>query len=82
MSIQRGSILLGTMLLAIALVLTGTPQVVSAQSEIHLGGTLAESGKFGASVGPFRKLYNAWVNDVNKRGGLFVKSAGKKLKIL
>lgn len=77
----RVSISIGAMLLVAGLMLTGTPQFASAQSEIHLGATLAESGPFASAVGPFRKFYNAWVDDVNKQGGIYVKSAGKKLPL-
>jgi len=72
--------ILGATLL-VGLLVTGPPQSASAQTEIHVGATLAESGPFASAVGPFRKFYNAWVEDVNKRGGLQVKSANKKLPL-
>jgi branched-chain amino acid transport system substrate-binding protein len=69
------------LLLGAALLASGIPQVASAQSEVHIGATLAESGAFASAVGPFRKFYNAWVDDVNKRGGIHVKAVGKKLPL-
>ncbi|MBI3092320.1 MAG: amino acid ABC transporter substrate-binding protein [Candidatus Tectomicrobia bacterium] len=78
----RGMLFAAAMLLvASALVFVAMPQPALAQTEIHLGSTMAESGPFAPDVGPFRRLFDAWVADVNGRGGLMVKSAGKKLPL-
>lgn len=41
-----------------------------AQNEIRIGLTVSESGHFSTEIGPFRKLVEAWADDINKNGGL------------
>lgn len=43
-----------------------------AQNEIRIGLTVSETGHFSTEVGPFRKLVEAWADDINQKGGLKV----------
>jgi branched-chain amino acid transport system substrate-binding protein len=51
------------------------------RSEILIGGTMSQSGRFQAIVQPFTALANAWAERVNQRGGIVLQSEGKALPI-
>ncbi len=48
---------------------------------IRIGVTVSVSGKFSTEVGPFQRLCRAWVDGVNRRGGIYLKKYGKKLPL-
>ena len=67
-------------LLASVLLWVGAPPA-QAQTEILIGGTIAQSGSLQGIVKPFGALGQAWVDDVNSRGGIFLSKLGKKLPV-
>lgn len=46
---------------------------------IRVGVTV--SGKFSTEVGPFQRLCKAWVDEVNRQGGIYLKKYGRKLPL-
>lgn len=55
---------------------------VSAQTqEIRIGATVSATGKFATEVGPFKKLLTAWADEVNGRGGIFLKRQNRRLPV-
>jgi len=48
---------------------------------IKIGGTLPLSGQFSPVAGTFNKLYDAWVAQINERGGLYVSEYGRRLPV-
>ena len=55
------------------------PPVSWGDEEIRIGLTISETGPFSTEIGPFRKLVNAWADDVNRNGGLAVN--GNRLRV-
>ena len=52
-----------------------------AQKEVRIGLTVSESGHFSTEIGPFRKLVEAWVQDINQRGGLKIGDDEHSIKL-
>ena len=48
---------------------------------IRVGVTVSASGKFSTEVGPFQRLCQAWVDQVNGRGGIYLKEYNRKLPL-
>ncbi|MEM4328994.1 MAG: amino acid ABC transporter substrate-binding protein, partial [Candidatus Caldarchaeum sp.] len=48
---------------------------------ILIGATVPKTGSFSPVAGPFEKLYLAWQDMVNERGGLYVKEYGRRLPV-
>ncbi|UCG11697.1 MAG: amino acid ABC transporter substrate-binding protein [Deltaproteobacteria bacterium] len=48
---------------------------------IRVGATVSVSGKFATEVGPFQRLLKAWADEVNRRGGLYLKKYNRKLPL-
>ena len=48
---------------------------------ILIGATVPKTGPFSPIAGPFEKLYIAWQDMVNERGGLYVKEYGRRLPV-
>jgi branched-chain amino acid transport system substrate-binding protein len=48
---------------------------------IRVGVTVSVSGKFSTEVGPFQRLCKAWVDEVNRQGGIYLKKYGRKLPL-
>ncbi len=48
---------------------------------ILIGATVPKTGPFSPIAGPFEKLYLAWQDMVNERGGLYVKEYGRRLPV-
>jgi branched-chain amino acid transport system substrate-binding protein len=48
---------------------------------IRVGATVSVSGKFSTEVGPFQRLLKAWVEEVNRRGGIYLQKYGRKLPL-
>ncbi|MBM3898050.1 MAG: hypothetical protein FJ358_05965 [Thaumarchaeota archaeon] len=48
---------------------------------IKIGGTLPLSGQFSPVAGTFNKLYGAWADQINARGGLYVAEYNKRLPV-
>ena len=46
---------------------------------IRVGVTVSVSGKFSTEVGSFQRLCKAWVDEVNRQGGIYLKKYGRKL---
>ena len=53
----------------------GTPDA------IRVGVTASATGKFATEVGPFQRLCEAWVAEVNSRGGIYLKGYKRKLPL-
>jgi len=51
------------------------------QKKIRIGATVSMSGKFSTEIGPFKQLMEAYATTINTRGGIYVKSAGKRLPV-
>ena len=39
---------------------------------IRVGATVSVSGKFSTEIGPFQRLFKAWVDEVNSQGGIYL----------
>ena len=52
-----------------------------APDAIRVGATVSASGKFSSEIGPFQRLFQAWVDEVNKRGGIYLEKYGRKLPL-
>jgi len=52
-----------------------------APDAIRVGVTVSVSGKFSTEVGPFQRLCKAWVDEVNRRGGIYLEKYGRKLPL-
>ena len=48
---------------------------------IRVGATVSVSGKFSTEIGPFQRLFQAWVDEVNRQGGIYLKKYGRKLPL-
>ena len=48
---------------------------------IRVGATVSVSGKFSTEIGPFQRLFKAWVDEVNSQGGIYLKKYGRKLPL-
>ncbi len=48
---------------------------------IRVGVTVSVSGKFSTEVGPFQRLCKAWVDEVNRQGGIYLQKYGRKLPL-
>jgi branched-chain amino acid transport system substrate-binding protein len=71
----------------IATILLTVPSTLPAQSDaevpdaIRVGVTVSVSGKFSTEVGPFQRLCRAWVDAVNRQGGIYLKKYDRKLPL-
>ena len=52
-----------------------------APQAVRVGVTVSASGKFSTEVGPFQRLCQAWVDQVNRRGGIYLKEYKRKLPL-
>ena len=52
-----------------------------APDAIRVGATVSVSGKFSTEIGPFQRLFKAWVDEVNSQGGIYLKKYGRKLPL-
>jgi len=52
-----------------------------APQAVRVGVTVSASGKFSTEVGPFQRLCQAWVDQVNRRGGIYLKEYNRKLPL-
>ena len=69
------------MLVLAAVLLLMAPTTVMAKDEIVIGFTMSKTGKYNAeSTEQYRGL-KLWADDVNKNGGIYVKSLGKNLTV-
>jgi branched-chain amino acid transport system substrate-binding protein len=48
---------------------------------IRVGATVSATGKYATEVGPFQRLFETWIADVNDRGGIYLKQYGRKLPL-
>ncbi len=76
---QKSVTYLLIMSLAMAAFLVGSKAI--AQSEIVIGGTIAQSGPFLGNVKPYPEMMAAWVKRINDRGGIYLDKLDKKLPI-
>ncbi|UCE83457.1 MAG: amino acid ABC transporter substrate-binding protein [Deltaproteobacteria bacterium] len=71
----------------IAIILLTVPSTLPAQADaevpdvIRVGVTVSVSGKFSTEVGPFQRLCRAWVDEINRQGGIYLKKYGRKLPL-
>jgi len=74
----------GAALAALGVALMATPasaKIGSCIDPIVFGTTLSETGPFSTLAGRWRKMTEVFVEEVNKTGGVMVKSCGKKLPL-
>jgi ABC-type branched-subunit amino acid transport system substrate-binding protein len=74
----------GLALAALSVVLMATPasaKIGSCTDPIVFGTTLSETGPFSTLAGRWRKMTEVFAEEVNKTGGVMVKSCGKKLPL-
>ncbi|HYR02160.1 MAG TPA: ABC transporter substrate-binding protein, partial [Syntrophobacteria bacterium] len=48
---------------------------------IRVGATVSTTGKYATEVGPFQGLFEAWIADVNQRGGVYLRHYDRKLPL-
>ncbi len=65
----------------IAFCWSGWPPVWAKGDRIRIGATVSATGHFATEVGPFRRLFKAWADQVNRDGGIFLKGKGKKVPV-
>ena len=58
-----------------------TTQTAISGETLRIGATVSATGHFASEIGPFEKLFSAWAEHVNKRGGVFLKALGKKVPV-
>jgi len=63
------------------IVKTVTEQQTKPPRIIIIGATVPKTGPFSPVAGPFEKLYQAWQDLMNERGGLYVKEYGMRLPV-
>jgi ABC-type branched-subunit amino acid transport system substrate-binding protein len=66
---------------AAGMVLLPLRQASAQATEIVIGSTISQSGPFLGIVQPFGKLSEAWVQQVNARGGIRLSSLGRSLPL-
>ncbi len=74
----------GAALAALGVALMATPasaKIGSCTDPIVFGTTLSETGPFSTLAGRWRKMTEVFAEEVNKTGGVMVKSCGKKLPL-
>ncbi len=74
----------GVALAALGVALMATPasaKIGSCTDPIVFGTTLSETGPFSTLAGRWRKMTEVFAEEVNKTGGVMVKSCGKKLPL-
>ena len=81
MAANKGPVILKWVFIALLGVLLVSPAAQAQQKEILIGGTNSQSGRFLGIVKPFGKLAEAWAEQVNRRGGLYLSRLGKSLPI-
>jgi branched-chain amino acid transport system substrate-binding protein len=64
-----------------SLAVSATNLSAEAPQAIRIGVTVSASGKFSTEVGPFQRLFKAWVDEVNSRGGIYLKEYNRKLPL-
>ena len=65
----------------LSLAISATDLWAEAPQAIRVGVTVSASGKFSTEVAPFQRLFEAWVNEVNRRGGIYLKEYNRKLPL-
>jgi len=74
-----------TKILAVSAVLlfllTASSALSAAPTEIRIGATVSETGKFATEVGPFSRLFTAWAELINAKGGLRLKKYGASVPV-
>ena len=68
-------------ILLFSLAVSATNLLAEAPLAIRIGVTVSASGKFSTEVGPFQRLFKAWVDEVNSRGGIYLKEYNRKLPL-
>ena len=63
------------------LMMLPTRRALASAHEIVIGGTLSQSGPFQGIVQPFDELQQAWVDQINARGGIHLSKLGKTLPV-
>eukprot|EP01036_Dinobryon_divergens_P054723 gene54723-73120_t len=74
----------GVVLAVLGVALMATPasaKIGSCTDPIVFGTTLSETGPFSTLAGRWRKMTEVFAEEVNKTGGVMVKSCGKKLPL-
>ena len=63
------------------LFLAGIWGTAAADDAIRIGATVSATGHFASEIGPFEKLFTAWADRINERGGLALGKSGKKVPV-
>ncbi len=78
---SKSFFLLVVMSLIFGLITVGYAPVASAKDVIKVGGSLPITGIFSAGAPSQKQSQQLWVEQVNARGGIYVKDLGKKLPL-
>jgi branched-chain amino acid transport system substrate-binding protein len=70
-----------TILALVTIIFFSKPACAESPKEIRIGATVSMSGKFSTEIGPFKNLMEAYATVINTRGGIYVKSVGKRLPV-
>jgi len=68
-------------LCTILVIFSLTVATVTAGETLRIGATVSATGHFASEIGPFKKLFTAWAEQVNQNGGISLKNTGKKLPV-
>jgi len=66
---------------ALFLVLIGVSSRASSPDFVHIGATVSTTGRFATEVGPFKNLFQAWADRINRDGGMFLKPFQRKVPL-
>lgn len=69
------------MTLSVGVGACGEDEKSDTPNEILIGGTVSKVGAFAASAAPFDLLGEAWANEINAEGGIYLKKYDKKLPV-
>jgi branched-chain amino acid transport system substrate-binding protein len=70
-----------TILALVTIIFFSKPASAESPKEIRIGATVSMSGKFSTEIGPFKNLMESYATAINTRGGIYVKSVGKRLHV-
>jgi branched-chain amino acid transport system substrate-binding protein len=80
---MKNKVLLGLFVITVALFFLAGAAGAATKDKIVIGQAIALSGPLAAGVDiAGGKIYELWVEEVNKKGGIYVKEYGKKLPVV
>ena len=72
--------IIGAVLLISCLAVCRVP-ALAADDAIRIGATVSATGHFASEIGPFKRLFTAWAEQVNASGGVFLETLGRKVPV-